>query len=217
VDFGDRFAYSTAPPVSNGAKETQSDGKETQESKETAEDQAAQGLAEVSHVGAGAARLRSRLSPSMSRLSPYPRPITSPLARFRLHIRHSPIHRLGVFADARIPARKYVIEYGGRLIRARNVYRELRKPGRPKRILMARLNRNWTIDAISGGSGAEYVNHSCHPNLYMRKTARHIYLISRRRIRRGEELTLDYKLRPRWPRLKCRCGEAKCRGFMNLP
>ena len=128
----------------------------------------------------------------MSRPSRYPRLITSPLARFRLQVRHSSIHRFGVFAETGIPARKYVIEYGGRLIRARDVNREVRKPGRPKRILMARLNRNWTIDAISGGSGAEYVNHSCRPNLYMRKTAEHIFLISRRRIRKGEELTLDY-------------------------
>ena len=153
----------------------------------------------------------------MSRKPRNSRPIDSLLARFRLRIRRSRIHRLGVFAGELIPPRKYVIEYGGRLIRSRDAAREVRKPGRPNRILMARLNRAWIIDAIAGGSGAEYINHSCEPNLFIRKTRGHFFLVSRRRIGRGEELTMDYKLRPKKPRCACHCGSRKCRGFMNLP
>ncbi len=122
-----------------------------------------------------------------------------------------------MFAAGVIPPRKYVIEYGGRRIHIRDEERELLKPGRPNRILTARLNRCWIIDAFVGGSGAEYINHSCDPNLFVRKTREHIFLVSRRRIAKGEELTVDYKLRPKKPRYACRCGTAKCRGFMNRP
>jgi SET domain-containing protein len=82
---------------------------------------------------------------------------------------------------------------------------------------MARLGRGWIIDAIRGGSGAEYVNHSCAPNLWARKTEWHIFLMSRRRIEKGEELTLDYRVRPKRPKFACHCGSVTCRGFMNLP
>lgn len=153
----------------------------------------------------------------MSKNSRKSRPVDSPLARFQLRIRSSRIHRLGVFATEAIPPRKCVIEYGGRLIRARDAVRELRKPGRPKRILMVRLKRGWIIDAIARGTGAEYINHSCDPNLFLRRTPGHVCLLSRRRIEKGEELTMDYKLRPKKPPLACRCESARCRGFMNHP
>jgi len=152
----------------------------------------------------------------MPRTSRHSRDIDARIARFRLRIRDSRIHRFGVFAADVIPARRCVIEYTGRLLRMPDAERELCKPGRPRRALMARLGRGWIIDAIRGGSGAEYVNHSCDPNLFVRKTRWHIFLMSRRRIEQGEELTMDYKLRPRRPRFACTCGSEKCRGFMNL-
>lgn len=144
-----------------------------------------------------------------------PAPIDRAVARFALKVRRSRIHRLGVFASEEIPRLKYVIEYSGRRIRMRDKDRELSMPGRPKRILSMRLNRCWIVDALVGGSGAEYINHSCDPNLFARKTRKRIFLVSRRRIGRGEELTLDYRVLPRMPRYPCRCGAAKCRGFMN--
>ena len=43
----------------------------------------------------------------------------------------------------------------------------------------------------------------------------HILFFSRRGIRKGEELTLDYKLDPKTFRIPCRCGSPKCRGAIN--
>jgi len=144
-----------------------------------------------------------------------PASIDRAFARFALKIRRSRIHRLGVFASEEIPRLKYVMEYCGRHIHVRDEEREMSKPGRPQRILTVRLNRCWIVDAFVGGSGAEYINHSCEPNLFARKTRKRIFLVSRRRIGKGEELTLDYRILPRMPRFSCRCGSAKCRGFMN--
>jgi uncharacterized protein len=122
-----------------------------------------------------------------------------------------------VFAAEAIPALRYVMEYTGRRIHVRDEKRELRKPGRPKRIVTVRLNRHWILDALHGGSGAEYINHSCEPNLFSRNTGERIFLVSRRRITKGEELTIDYRLVPKTPRQACRCGAPRCRGFMNMP
>ena len=134
---------------------------------------------------------------------------------YRLRVRRSPIHRFGVFAEGSIPARKKVIQYTGERISSREVARRLAKSVRPKRILIAGLNRHWRIDAVSGGSGAEYINHSCEPNLFVRKTAGRIFFFSRRAIREGEELTVDYRLHRDAPRTACQCGSPKCRGKMN--
>jgi SET domain-containing protein len=40
--------------------------------------------------------------------------------------------------------------------------------------------------------------------------------LSLRRIRAGEELTLDYQFHDKAEEIPCRCGSAKCRGTINL-
>ena len=77
------------------------------------------------------------------------------------------------------------------------------------------LNRYWSVDPAVGGSGAEFVSHSCDPNLKTRIIGEHILFFSRRRIRKGEELSLDYKLGPKAVRIPCRCGSPHCRGTIN--
>ena len=54
------------------------------------------------------------------------------------------------------------------------------------------LNDYWTVDGSVGGSGAEYINHSCDPNLRASIVKGHILYISKRKISVGEELTVDY-------------------------
>jgi len=67
-----------------------------------------------------------------------------------------------------------------------------------------------------GGSGAELINHCCDPNLVRRRIGGHIYYYSRRRIRPGEELSVDYRFSKDSLRMKCRCGSPKCRGTINM-
>jgi SET domain-containing protein len=140
--------------------------------------------------------------------------IVTKLAKFTLRIGRSRIERYGVFAGEAIPARKRVIEYTGERISEREGLRRAIKmlwAGKAGRIYTVRLNRRWKIDGAVGGSGAELINHSCEPNLTMRKIRRQIFLYSFRKIRVGEELTVDYGFRCSLP---CHCGSAKCRGTM---
>lgn len=138
--------------------------------------------------------------------------------RFKLKVSPSPIHRLGVFAAQNIPARVRVIEYSGRKLSRRKaceVFRERWASRSHNLHYLARLDSYWTVDGADGGSGAEFVNHSCDPNLEMKTIGKHIWLSSLRRIRRGEELTSDYSYDPKGIRVACRCGSPKCRGTLN--
>jgi SET domain-containing protein len=136
------------------------------------------------------------------------------LASFKLALRRSRIERFGVFAQEAIPSGKKVIEYAGERINGREaVRRSIRMfaAGKAERVYLIRLNRQVRIDGSEGGSGAEFVNHSCDPNLTVRKSRGHIFFYSFRKIKTGEELTVDYGFRCSCP---CRCGSSKCRGTM---
>ena len=141
----------------------------------------------------------------------------SKLANFKLRIGRSRIERFGVFAAEAIPARERVMQYTGERIDDREALRRTIKmlwAGKAGRIYMVRLNRRWKLDGSVGGSGAELINHSCEPNLTMRRIRGRIFLYSFRKIRAGEELTVDYGFQCSCP---CRCGSSKCRGTMCHP
>jgi uncharacterized protein len=150
------------------------------------------------------ADLRRKLHPSID-----PR-----YARFRLRVGKSRIHRVGIFAEERIPARRNVIEYIGELINPIEAYR--RSNFASENYTFA-LDKFWRIDGAVGGSGAEFINHSCDPNLrWSRVPGGRIFCQSARPIQDGEELTLDYGFPRQAPKVSCRCGSPKCRGTINL-
>ena len=135
-------------------------------------------------------------------------------ACFKLEIRRSRIERLGVFAKETIPLGKKVIQYTGERISQREAMRRTARmflSGKAERIYTVQLNRRSKLDGSVGGSGAEFINHSCDPNLTMRKMRGEIFLYSFKKIRAGSELTVDYGFRCSCP---CRCGSTKCRGTM---
>lgn len=143
-----------------------------------------------------------------------PQPSVDPnLALFRLKLRRSPIHRWGVYAAEPIPSHRKVIEYTGERISRRETFRR----GQAERTYLFTLDHYWTLDGSVGGSGAEYINHSCDPNLYSWNLKGHILYMSKRSIRRGEELTVDYRFSKKIERVPCKCGSPKCRGTINLP
>ena len=128
-------------------------------------------------------------------------------------VKPSRIHRWGVFAQERIPARRKVIEYTGERVSRREAKS---RAGRPH-VYLFELDSYWWIDGASGGSGAELINHSCDANLRSMVRRGHVLYMSTRVIEPGEELTVDYNFdhdTDRWP---CSCGSAKCRGEINRP
>jgi tetratricopeptide (TPR) repeat protein len=131
--------------------------------------------------------------------------------RYRLMVRTSPVHRFGVYTKEPIPAGHRVIEYTGeKIARA-----EAKRRWDPVRSYLFELDSYWRLDGAVGGSGAEYINHSCVPNLVTRQRGHRIFYFSKRRIATGEELTVDYKYAADLPPMACRCLAPDCRGTMN--
>ena len=73
------------------------------------------------------------------------------------------------------------------------------------------------------GLPSRHLNHSCDPNSYLRYEADGCYVVARRGIASGEEVTVDYNINisggSAWP---CHCGSGRCLGtvvgdFFLLP
>jgi SET domain-containing protein len=140
-------------------------------------------------------------------------PVIDPrYACFRLEIRASKIHRRGVYALERIPPRRKVIEYTGERISRR----ETSVRGQGDITYLFTLDNYWTLDGAFGGSGAEIINHSCDANLRTTIIRGHILYFSKRLIKPGEELTVDYRFSSKVERVPCRCGAKNCRGAINV-
>ncbi len=132
---------------------------------------------------------------------------------FRLSVRPSEIHRWGVFAEELIPKRRKIMEYTGERCNRRETKRRVFER---EFNYMFTLNSYWCLDGSTGGSGAEYVNHCCEPNIEARVVKEHILYMSLRDIQPGEELTIDYHFGKDVQRVPCGCGASTCRGTINL-
>jgi SET domain-containing protein len=112
----------------------------------------------------------------------------------RLRTGKSQLHGTGVFAAEPIPKRTRIFDYAGQLIRNDAACEE-----REERYLadghiwVFRVNRAWSRDANVGGNLARFINHSCSPNCRFEVLDKTIWIRALRDIRRGEELTYDYK------------------------
>ena len=108
--------------------------------------------------------------------------------------RKSAVHGDGVFAAEAITKNTRIIDYAGELVR--------NGPGLDEReeeylrqgcIWVFRVNRVWSRDANVEGNIARFINHSCTPNCYFQVVDKTIWIRAGRNIRRGEELTYDYR------------------------
>jgi SET domain-containing protein len=151
----------------------------------------------------------------MPRRKPDPIPVIDEnFTNFKLDVRPSKIHRWGVYAGENIPARRKVIEYTGERISRTETRR--RSDEQARMIYLFTLDNYWTLDGAVGGSGAQYINHCCDPNIKTIIQQGHILYMSKRRIRKGEELTVDYHFAKDIEQIPCKCGAAQCRGTINL-
>jgi SET domain-containing protein len=134
-----------------------------------------------------------------------------------VEVRPSPIEGLGVFA-----ARPF---RSGERIRRVNVVREVTPDSPLREDLGERVDHCAYPDGkvVLWGAPDRHVNHSCDPNAYELFEAGSSYLVARRDIAVGDEITCDYNINiadgTAWP---CRCGAPRCRGevvgdFFRLP
>ena len=105
-------------------------------------------------------------------------------SRFALKIGRSRTG-LGVYADEPIKRGVRIAEYTGRALKPGEEYTSRSK-------FLFKISRSKTIDGTVKSNAARYFNHSCAPNCRAENTGRRIYIVSRRYIDRGEELTYHY-------------------------
>ena len=132
-------------------------------------------------------------------------------------VKPSGIEGLGIFAVGAIRA-------GGRIRRV-NVVREVTLAAPLRQDLGERADHCKYPDGkvVLYGPPDCFINHSCDPNAYEVHEGNATYLVARRPIPAGTEITCDYNINiangTAWP---CRCGAPRCRGevlgdFFRLP
>ena len=113
--------------------------------------------------------------------------------RPRIIRKRSKVHGIGVFALEPIAKNTRIIDYAGELVRnSESEAREERYLAEGC-IWVFRVNRNWSRDAAVGGNLARFINHACRPNCWIEIVDRTIWIRAARTIRKGEELTYDYR------------------------
>jgi SET domain-containing protein len=127
--------------------------------------------------------------------------------RPRIVRRRSALHGWGVFAAEPINKNTRIIDYAGELVRnSESAERESRYLEEGC-IWVFRVSRTWSRDAAVGGNIARFINHSCTPNCWFEVVGTTIWIRASRLIRRGEELTYDYRtIGERTIRCRCRPG-----------
>lgn len=123
----------------------------------------------------------------------------------------SAIHGTGGFARMGIGAGTQVIEYTGEKIAK---HESLRRCEAGNEYIFS-LNAESDLDGHEPENPARFLNHSCEPNCEPERVGERIWIIAKRDIRAGEELTFnygydlqDYREHP------CRCGAPGCAGYI---
>ena len=140
-------------------------------------------------------------------------------------IRPSPIQGFGAWAVRPIRQGTRIVEYVGERIASEEAdERYDDDASEHPHILLFTVDDRTVIDAGVNGNEARYFNHSCAPNCETVVEKGRVFIVARRPIAPGEELTYDYRLeRPgrasaAWTRrYACRCGANRCRGTMLAP
>jgi SET domain-containing protein len=147
-----------------------------------------------------------------------PKKTTSPY----IVIRPSRIHSNGVFARQDIAAGTRVIEYvGEKLTKAQAVKRAdipLQRHAQNKArgaVYLFELNKRCDIDGDVPYNTARNINHSCDPNCETDIIRGRVWIIARRDIKNGEEITYNYGYGfEEYEDHQCRCGSQRCMGYI---
>ena len=135
--------------------------------------------------------------------------------------RASAIHGRGVYARETIPDGTLVVEYTGeRVTKVEAERREVLRLARGRRggddcVYIFELNARYDLDGRTRRNVARLINHSCAPNCRADNRSGRIWIIARREIVAGEELTFDYGFAfNEWRQHPCRCGSPRCARFI---
>lgn len=128
-----------------------------------------------------------------------------------IEFKSSPIHGMGGFALAAIPASTRVIEYTGQRI----TKQESLKRCCEGNWFIFGLDEELDLDGAVGWNPARFINHSCSPNCDAELIAGHIWIVARRAIAKGEEITFNYSYDlDDYQEHPCQCGSPDCVGYI---
>jgi len=123
----------------------------------------------------------------------------------------SAIHGIGGFAKANIAASTRVIEYVGEKITKAESLRRCESANE----YIFSLDESHDLDGNVPWNPARFLNHSCDPNCEAEPDGGRVWIVARRDIRAGAEITFnygydleDYREHP------CCCGAADCAGYI---
>ena len=147
---------------------------------------------------------------------------TKEISNTIITIKKSKIHNNGAFAKQNILKGIRIIEYRGeRVTKEEGTYREKISVMKSKRnernaaTYIFELNKEYDIDGDVPYNMAKFINHSCSPNCEVEVKNGHIWFISKKNIKKYEELTCNYgfslndcKSHP------CKCGSENCVGLI---
>lgn len=115
-----------------------------------------------------------------------------------------------------------LLEYVGRALSHKALFKYLRRYQRQRRLYILGLGDGVYLDARQRGGVARYINHSCEPNCVVQrwkvKGVLRAAVVASRDLPTGTELTFDYQ----WERhqgraiTKCHCGTPSCRGTLEV-
>lgn len=133
------------------------------------------------------------------------------------HVRvgRSPLHGRGLFAKRDFAKGDRIMEYGGEKVPKKEGERRTEAQWARGRVYTFELNKRWDLDGSPRWNTARLANYSCDPNAESENEGgRHIWIVAKRPIREGEEVTYDYNFSFVDPPPVCRCGSPKCRGYI---
>ena len=136
------------------------------------------------------------------------------MLKYKIKTKKSKIAGTGAWSVTTIPARKKIGNMEGVIISYKEAQKRIKlQPGNV--LFMVEFdNDNIALDASEKSNELRFINHSCGPNVYMRRAFRRVEYYTLRKIKKGEELTCDYGETHHEGTLPCKCGAKNCRGFI---
>ena len=139
-------------------------------------------------------------------------------------IKKSKVHGTGVFALKDIEKGCKIIQYIGEKITkkegdrrsAERIKKYLNKKNEGS-VYIFELNKKYDIDGSPIYNSARYINHSCNPNCEVDIIRNEIWIISIKKISKGDELSYDYGYpfdEDDYKDHVCKCGTKKCIGYI---
>ncbi len=123
----------------------------------------------------------------------------------------SRIHGLGAFARDAIAAGTRLIEYVGEKI---DKYESIRRCAESNHCIFS-LTSTYDLDGSVQWNPARFINHSCEPNCDAQWDAERIWIVAKRNIQAGEEVTFNYAYDLEdYRACPCNCGARSCVGFI---